>query len=307
MEGISSIKGKAQRISEELERKKCLILLDKVGHKIDLHKIMGFQNLKDSKVVLASRSRGICYAMGANALIQVKNLSFDDAWNMFQEIVGDAISSSKIKKIAELVVLECGGFPRLRDRVARTFKSYEENDVLWNRGLMCLQRWDGIKVGGIDEMLELLKFCCRDLDEIKKGCFLYSALYPEECEICVDYLLECWRAEGFMDYTNEFQDARGKGHAILKELIDLSLLEITEGRKFVKMNKVVRKMALKMSSQRNDFKLLVKPREGLNDFPKKEKWEQATRISLMDNQLQTLPDTDLDCRNLLTLLLQRNW
>ena len=126
--------------------------------------------------------------------------------------------------------------------------------------------------------------------------------------ICVDYLLECWRAEGFtMDYTNEFKDARGKGHAILKELIDLSLLEITDGRKFVKMNKVLRKMALKMSSQRNDFKLLVKPREGLNDFPKKEKWEQATRISLMDNQLQTLPDTDLECRNLLTLLLQRNW
>ena len=72
VEGISSIKGKAKRIFEELERKKCLILLDKVGHKIDLHKIMGFQNMKDSKVVLASRSRGICYEMGANALIEVK-------------------------------------------------------------------------------------------------------------------------------------------------------------------------------------------------------------------------------------------
>ena len=72
VEGISSIKGKAQRISEELEGKKCLILLDEVGHKIDLHKIVGFQNLKDSKVVLASRSRGICYDMGANALIEVK-------------------------------------------------------------------------------------------------------------------------------------------------------------------------------------------------------------------------------------------
>ena len=71
-----------------------------------------------------------------------------------------------------------------------------------------------------------------------------------------------------------------KGMRSLKELIDLSLLEITEGRKFVKMNKVLRKMALKMSSQRNDFKLLVKPREGLNDFPKKEEWEQATRISV---------------------------
>lgn len=306
VEGISRIEEKAQRISEGLEGKKCLILLDEVGHKIDLHEIMGFRTLqKDSKVVLASRSRGICRDMDADALIEVKNLSFDDAWNMFQEILGDA-SSSKIKNIAEQVVQECGGFPLLIDRVARTFKSYEENVELWHRGLNYLHRWDGVKVGGIDEVLECLKLCCQDLDETKMGCFLYSALYPEQYEICVDYLLECWRAEGFMGHTNEFKVARGEGHAILKELIDLSLLEITEGRKFVKMNKVLRKMALKMSLQRNDFKLLVKPREGLNDFPKKEEWEQATRISLMDNQLENLPDTDLGFHNLLTLFLQRN-
>lgn len=306
VEGISSIEGKAQTISDNLEGKKCLILLDEVRHKIDLQKIMRFKNLKDSKVVLASRSRGICYDMRADEVIEVKNLSFDDAWNMFQEIVGDAVSSSKIKNIAEQVVQECGGFPLLIDKVARTFKSYEENVVLWFRGWDYLQRWDGIKVGGIDEVLEILKLCCQDLDETKMGCFLYSALYPEECEIRVDYLLECWRAEGFMGHTNEFKVARGEGHAILKELTDLSLLEITNGRKFVKMNKVLRKVALKMSSQRNDFKLLVKPREGLNDFPKKEEWEQATRISLMDNQLENLPDTDLDFHNLLTLFLQRN-
>ena len=307
VEGTSSTtEEKAQRISKELEGKKCLILLDEVCQKIDLHEVMGFRTLqKDSKVVLASRSRGICYDMDADELIKVENLSYDDAWNMFQEIVGDAMSSPSIKRIAELVVNECGGLPLLIDKVARTFKKNEKNDVLWDRGLRRLQRWDSIKVEGIEEVLEFLKLCYHDLDEIKKGCFLYSALYPEECEICVDYLLECWRAEGFMDYINEFKDARGEGHVILKELIDLSLLERTTGRKFVKMNKVLRKMALKMSSQRNDFKLLVKPREGLSDFPKREEWEHATRISLMDNQLQTLPDT-LDCCNLLTLLLQRN-
>ena len=102
--------------------------------------------------------------------------------------MGDAFSSSSIKRIAEQVANECGGFPLLIDRVAGTFKKYEESDVLWNRGLMCLQRWDSSKVGGIDEVLELLGLCYQDLDEIKKGCFFYSALYHEECEICVDYL-----------------------------------------------------------------------------------------------------------------------
>ena len=56
------------------------------------------------------------------------------------------------------------------DRVAITFKKNEENDVLWNRGLLCIQRWDSSKVGGIDEVLEFLELCYQDLDEIKKGC-----------------------------------------------------------------------------------------------------------------------------------------
>ena len=169
--------------------------------------------------------------------------------------------------------------------MARTLRN-EKSDEIWNFRLRSLQRWDSIKVDGIEKVLEVLKLCYHDLDETKKRCFLHSALYPEECEICIDYLLECWRAEGFIHCREEFKDARGKGHEILKELTDLSLLERTNRIKFVKMNKVLRKMALKMSSQMKDFKLLVKPCEGLNDFPEKEEWEQVTRISLKNNQLQ---------------------
>ncbi|KAL6329114.1 hypothetical protein AAG906_007660 [Vitis piasezkii] len=61
---------------------------------------------------------------------------------------------------------------------------------------------------------------------------------------------------------------RNDGHEILSHLINVSLLESSGNKKSVKMNKV-------------------------------------HRISLMDNELHSLPETP-DCRDLLTLLLQRN-
>ena len=225
---------------------------------------------------------------------------------MFEEKVGHLISNPLIEPIAWCVVEECHGLPLLIDRVARTFRKKEKNVSRWEDGLKRLQRWDSIKIEGMDEVLERLEICYEDLkDDEQKVCFLYGALYPEESEIYVDYLLECWRAEGFINHANDFKQARNRGHTVLNELIKVSLLERSDKSKCVKMNKVLRKMALRISSQSTNSKLLVKPHEELEDFPRKEEWEHANRISLMDNQLSTLPET-LDCRNLLTLLLQRN-
>ncbi|KAL6328816.1 hypothetical protein AAG906_003833 [Vitis piasezkii] len=307
VEGNADVNEAALIISEELKRKKCLILSDEVTDRIDLNRIMGIDENPDSKVVLASRYDDFCKCvMKADELVNVKPLLPTEAWNMFQKIVGPSISNPLIEPLARGVVKECYGLPLLIDRVAITFKKKGEDVVLWDYGLERLKRWDSIKIYGKDEVLERVQICYDDLeDDEQKVCFLYGALHPQESEIYVDYLLECWKAEGFIKHANDFRSARNRGHTVLNELIKVSLLERSDKRKCVKMNKVLRKMALKISSKRTDSKFLVKPPGGLEDFSKKEEWEQAHRISLMNNQLRTLPET-LDCRNLLTLLLQRN-
>ena len=88
-------------------------------------------------------------------------------------------------------------------------------------------------------------------------------------------------------------------------LINVSLLESSGNKKNVKMNKVLREMALKILSETEPSRFLAKPREGLHEPPNPEEWQQASRISLMDNELHSLPETP-DCHDLLTLLLQRN-
>ena len=303
MEGMTNVDGIACKISEELEGKRFLLLLDEVRDILDLRKIGIYDNQKDSKVVLATRYHHICRDM--DELINVKRMSKDDAWKMFKEKVGQNIYTSGVEPIAQLVVRECAGLPLLIDTVASTFRG-KENFELWNDGLMRLRRWRSIKVQGMDELIEFLKFCYDELDaDNKKFCFLYTALYPEDYDIYIDYLLECWKAEGFIHDADDFKVARGKGHTILDELIKVSLLERSKKMNHVSMNKVLRNMALKISSQSEDFKILVKTQEELREPPNKQEWRQVNRISLMDSKLSDLRHLQ-DCNNLKSLLLQRN-
>ncbi|GMY04863.1 disease resistance protein RPS2-like [Fagus crenata] len=187
-----------------------------------------YDNEKDSKVVLATRHRHVCYDMETDEEINVQRLSEASALQMFKVKVGRNANLPGIEPIAKLVVNECAGLPLLIDKVASIFRR-KDNFHLWNDGLRSLRRWPSIKIQGINELIDYLKFCYEDLDdEVKKVCFLYGAIYPEDYEIYIDYLLECWRAEGFIHDANEFRDARGKGHSILDELINVSLLEKSE-------------------------------------------------------------------------------
>jgi disease resistance protein RPS2 len=86
-------------------------------------------------------------------------------------------------------------------------------------------------------------------------------------EIYIDHLLKCWKAEDFIHDANEFRVARQKGWGILNDLILSSLLEMSEKMNHVRMNKVVRRMAHKISKESNHLKILVKPDEELQEAP----------------------------------------
>ncbi|KAK3419566.1 hypothetical protein EUGRSUZ_G00160 [Eucalyptus grandis] len=294
----------AQLISDALRGIRYLLLLDEVQKPIDLDKIGVSKNDRDSKVVFASRLRDWCVKMGADELVKMKRMSYVDACKMFEEKVG-RIKDPNIIEVGKLVVKECVGLPLLIDRIARTFRN-KDNIFLWRDGLKSLRRWSSVKHEGMDEVLEFLQYCYENLDgKDKKDCFLYGALFPEERDIFVNYLIECWKAEGLLHNIDQLRDARDRGHTILNYLKDACLLEEGAMKEHVRMNKVIRNMALKISSRGVDHKFLARTCKGPKEAPKEEEWASSSRISLMDSDLQSLPATP-NCIGLSTLLLQRN-
>ncbi|KDP42479.1 hypothetical protein JCGZ_00276 [Jatropha curcas] len=131
LEGFTETKKIASIISEKLESTRYLLLLDDVWGAFDLDDV-GIYDKEDSKVVIASRHRGICREMCVDHIINVPRLSDDDAWNLFEERLGRKLNSD-FKPLALQVIKECDNLPLLIDKVARAFRRKDEI-LLWEAG-----------------------------------------------------------------------------------------------------------------------------------------------------------------------------
>uniref|UniRef100_A0A2N9GTA1 NB-ARC domain-containing protein n=1 Tax=Fagus sylvatica TaxID=28930 RepID=A0A2N9GTA1_FAGSY len=208
-------------------------------------------------------------------------LIIDDLWSKFTlEEVGipqpNKENGCKLVLITRLmespmrssIVKECGGLPLAIITVGRAMRKL--NDVrVWKNALEELKSSRAEIEGMEEDVFARLKFSYNHLKNDKvRACFLYCALYPENYKIDVEELIEYWMAEGFIDEVWDREHENNKGHALLKELKDACLLEGIG--------------------------------TGVGTW-----MEDVERVSLMENDIEILPDHP-NSTNLSTLLLQQN-
>ncbi|XP_077231944.1 disease resistance protein At4g27190-like [Tasmannia lanceolata] len=291
----------ATRIYQELERQKFILLLDDMWEKIELDNVgIPRINLENgSKIVLTTRRLQVCKSMDTDVEIRVDILSEEEAWKLFQNKVGDVVENPSIQSLAKDVVKECHGLPLAIIVVGGSLRK-EEDVHVWKNVLDELRSPTICEIEDMEEQVfKRLKFSFDRLNnDNTKNCFLYGALYPEDHEIPIDELFEYWRGEGFINGAN-------KGHTIVKDLIGASLFESAETDS-VKMHDVIRDLALRITSPTGEgCRFLVRAGVRISEPPREKGWENVERISLMHNELKSLPQSPY-CLKLLTLLLQGN-
>ncbi|KAH9667645.1 putative disease resistance protein [Citrus sinensis] len=286
-----SLQDKAVDIASILSGKKFVLLLDDIWERIDLTELgVPLQNLNDgSKVVLTTRSAGVCDQMDAKKL-EVYSLAHDKAWELFQEMVDRSSldSHTSIPELAETLARECGGLPLALKTVGRAMKSQRKVGD-WKRAIHKMttsaSKFSGMK----EEVFSRLKFSYDSLstDELR-SCLQYCCLYPEDYEIPRRELIDYWISEGFVC---DFDD----GCDFIDDLLQACLLE-EEGDDHVKMHDMIREMSLWIACtvDKEEQNFLV------------EEWEGAKRISLMKTRIQSLSEIPT-CPRLVTLLLDGNW
>lgn len=296
-------------IHQHLSSRKFLLLLDDVWERMVLSDV-GIPDLnqhRGSKVVLTTRSLNVCHQMDTDKEIKVEVLSDDEAWSLFHRKVGDAVMLPRIKPIARSVVEECDGLPLAIIVVGASLRR-KDDEIVWRNALKELRSPTTCQLKDMEEQVfRCLRFSYDQLqDECVKRIFLYSAMYPEDYEIQISEMVEYCCVEGFIDGVDSIVDARDKGHSMIVDLMDASLLEGCGRTEYVKMHDVIRDLALRISSSKGGHGFLVKAGTGIDDPPKDEEWEQSEKISLMNNELQSLPERP-NCPILSTLMLQKNY
>ncbi|KAL7243143.1 hypothetical protein ACSBR1_015544 [Camellia fascicularis] len=302
-----SMEDPAEKISETLKKKKYLLILDHVCSVIELDKV-GIPSHHDyGKVIIASTQKFLCKMMGATKFFTVKGPPPLDALALFQEIVGEVVNHRGIKETSELIVKQLGRLPWLIKAVAITLRGVEE-EAEWRCMLTKLQSPTESIQDNMQEVYKVLRLVYYGLSVDKRRCLRYVALFPRDHEIYDDYLVECWKVQGFIEVPqgkNSFRSARDKGHNILKHFEDLSLLERCQRVKHLKMPEDLRMLALTDFYPNEESCKLLVVEEQTEEHPPEENWKKAHRISLMCNKLCSLPKSP-KCRKLITLLLQRN-
>ncbi|XP_058194406.1 probable disease resistance protein At5g43730 isoform X2 [Rhododendron vialii] len=292
-----------------LEGKKYLLLLDDVWDEVDLS-VVGFPNADQQngcKVVLTTRKKEVCRKMGTDAEVPVSVLPNEEAWEMFSSGVGHVATLSTIKSYAQDIVTECGGLPLALKVVCGALRK-EENVNVWRNFLRKLRSPATSVIEDLnDKVFKVLKVSYDRLKNIEeKKCLLFCGLYPEDSMIEKSRLIGYWRAERIFSGKLTLEQALDEGEAILQALIDASLLEKCDEDDSVKMHDVVRDMVLAITSlQGEEPTHLVRAGISSEMIPQEVEWKNATRISFMNRDLRSLPESP-NCPKLLTLLLQGN-
>ncbi|TYG81635.1 hypothetical protein ES288_D01G021200v1, partial [Gossypium darwinii] len=238
-----------------------------------------------SKVIFTTRRLDVCCQMqpSMDNNIRVECLPPGEAFKLFEKKVGSETlrMHPDICKLAEAVVEECAGLPLALITIGRAMAS-KKTPREWEYATEVLRQSAASVLPGVGkEMYPKLKFSYDCLpDERFRSCFLYCSLYPEDYLIQKDELVDCWIGEGVLDEHANLSNARNQGHFIIGSLIDACLLEKGQYNVSVKMH-------------------------DLKEQPKAKKWEEVTRMSLMENQIKNLTEI-LECPNLQTLFLGRN-
>ncbi|KAL9286826.1 putative P-loop containing nucleoside triphosphate hydrolase, leucine-rich repeat domain superfamily [Arabidopsis thaliana] len=303
---------RAVDIHNVLRRHKFVLLLDDIWEKVNLELVgVPYPSRENgSIVVFTTRSRDVCGCMGVDDPMQVSCLEPKEAWDLFQNKVGENTLKSHpdIPELATQVAEKCRGLPLALNVIGETMACKSKVQE-WRHAIDVLTS-SAVEFSGMeDEILPILKYSYDNLQrEHVKSCFLYCSLFPEDYEIKKEELVDYWICEGFIDAKDGKERAINEGYEIIGTLVRTCLLMEEEWKKTeVKMHDVVREMALWISSDLGKHKdqCIVRAGVGLHAVPEVKNWRAVRRMSLMKNELEKILGCPT-CPQLTTLLLQKN-
>jgi disease resistance protein RPS2 len=225
------VKSRANIILDFMKTRKFLILLDDVWNRIDLEAVGIPYPLGRSKVVLTTRSKTVCGQMDVRKEINIARLPDDEAWQLFQDKVGQGTLSSgpRIEALAKELVEELKGLPLALITVGRSMYG-KSNPKQWESAIHYMKQsccdGDDQDLHMENDVFRRLKFSYDGLrNNTLRQCLLTCSLWPEDKVIRTGDLIRCWIGLGLVDECDIHGSYR-KAHSLIGELTAACLLDI---------------------------------------------------------------------------------
>ncbi|XP_061944586.1 putative disease resistance protein RGA4 isoform X1 [Populus nigra] len=252
---VENIDVMVDRLQQELEGKKFLLVLDDVLNenyeKWDRLRnfFLGISGINGSAIIVTTHSRRVASIMETSpgCRYELKPLSCDESWSIISEAVsgnGGGPITSDLEAIGKEIAVKCEGLPlaaRAFGRMMRLRFGIEEWSLLRN-----LHAWDAL----VNQILLPIKLNYDCLPLTVRRCLVYCSIFPKGTKIGKEQLIELWMAEGFLGTSNERMEDRG--NQCFSYLIDNYFLvdverDELENIRSCKMNNIVHDLASYLS------------------------------------------------------------
>ncbi|KAF8023961.1 hypothetical protein BT93_F1226 [Corymbia citriodora subsp. variegata] len=220
LKDVLSEGGRGERLLERLQRdpsEKVLIILDDLWDKLDL-KAVGIpwgEESRGCKLLLSSRFKDVLeQKMLADRTFRLEGLSNDEAFKLFEKMVGDRLKDEELKRIAAKVVKKLAGLPLLITSVASTLRY--SGVSAWKNALIKIDE------SNIETIVKLSYDHLKSEDA--KSLFLLCGLLGGTIQ--VETLLGLGMGLGLFDgYNRTMQDSRDRLNTMLESLHSICLLQ----------------------------------------------------------------------------------
>ncbi|XP_028780998.1 uncharacterized protein LOC114737249 [Neltuma alba] len=286
-----SINGRADRLKQRIKNEKSiLIILDDIWPMLELEKVgIPLNDHKGCKLLLISRNKEILKTMDTDEDFLIDVLNEEEAWSLFEDMVGDVVKEVSLRDVAIKVAQKCAGLIVLIVTVARALKN-EDNLDSWKYALNQLKTVD--KKGMSEKIYSALEFSYNHLqgDDVKAFFLLCGLVGPQ---ISVEWLFKYAIGLGIFNQTYSAKDARLELHRLIGSLKASCLLLENNSNMEVKMHDIVHEVAVSIASRDQHA---CKIGRGDELWPPEESLQRCTQISLDECHIPKLPER-LECPN----------
>ncbi|XP_004308973.1 PREDICTED: putative disease resistance RPP13-like protein 1 [Fragaria vesca subsp. vesca] len=191
-----------EKLSKELASKKFLIVLDDVWDTCSYGQWTTLQasfrvGAAGSKIIVTTRDANVAKMMGDSSPYNLKPMSEDDCWKLFQHHALLNNRPEDVELLKEKIVEKCDGLPlaaRTLGGLLRCKRLDEWEDILDHK------TWtlSDSEQNKMEDILPALKLSYHYLPSTLKRCFSYCGILPNDYEFEEMQIILWWMAEGLI-------------------------------------------------------------------------------------------------------------
>ncbi|XP_078168104.1 putative disease resistance protein RGA3 [Carex rostrata] len=192
-----------KRLREEIHGKRYLLVLDDVwnenGDKWEqLRNLLNCGDL-GSVVLVTTRSGIVAAVMGTIPKYNLGYFNEEDSWKLFhRRAFGMRVGEcEELVEIGKKLVKSCRGLP-LAIKTLGSLMSYKNEVGQWLAVLEQSMIWENKQANDDGGVLSVLRLSYDHLPSYMKQCFAFCAIFPKDCVMKKEKLVQYWMAHGFI-------------------------------------------------------------------------------------------------------------